>query len=163
MERLTLLDPIMAYFRLRMFAEALEEVEKLPPDRMADPGVLDLRVNIYKGLGEWQLMREVADSLVRIEPEEVDYWLDLAYATRRCRGITEAEGFLLEALKRDPEDGLIHYNLACYAAQQGNLPLARDRLATAISLEAEFKGKALTDPDLEPLRAETGGVPDIVS
>lgn len=32
---------------------------------------------------------------------------------------------------------MIHCNLACDAAQQGNVSMARDRLATTISLEGE--------------------------
>lgn len=46
---------------------------------------------------------------------------------------------------------MIHYNLACYAAQTGKTNEARERLREAIRLAPETLLLALDDPDLEPL------------
>jgi hypothetical protein len=50
---------------------------------------------------------------------------------------------------------LIPYNLACYAAQLGDLVAAGDWLAQAFKLgnAKEIKLQALEDPDLAPLWA----------
>jgi hypothetical protein len=49
---------------------------------------------------------------------------------------------------------MIHFNLACYAAQTGDLVAARERLVQAEALEPGTVLLALADPDLEPLWAE---------
>ncbi len=45
----------------------------------------------------------------------------------------------------------ISFNLACYAAQMGDLNDARDCLRHAVASDEELKQKALEDPDLAPL------------
>lgn len=58
---------------------------------------------------------------------------------------------LLDAEKLHPKHAMIQFNLGCYACQLGNLEEAKSRVAVAISLDGQFRGKALDDPDLEPL------------
>jgi hypothetical protein len=66
---------------------------------------------------------------------------------------------LIDALRLHDSEPLIHFNLACYAAQTGNLEAARERLGRAISLSHKIRLLALADPDLEPLWAELGNDP----
>ena len=65
----------------------------------------------------------------------------------------EAWNALLPVATSFPSDPTIPYNLACYAAQLGRLPEARDWLAQAFRLgnAKELKLRALEDPDLAPL------------
>jgi hypothetical protein len=53
-----------------------------------------------------------------------------------------------------PEEPTIHYNLACYECQLGNLSGAKQHLIKATKADEKFKLMALDDPDLEPLWAE---------
>jgi hypothetical protein len=53
-----------------------------------------------------------------------------------------------------PNCGTIQFNLACYAAQLGQLDEARRRLGRAIHLDKGFAIMAKTDPDLEAIRNE---------
>jgi Flp pilus assembly protein TadD len=53
-----------------------------------------------------------------------------------------------------PNCGTIQFNLACYAAQLGQLEEARQRLSRAIQLDKAFAAMAKTDPDLEAIRDE---------
>ena len=43
------------------------------------------------------------------------------------------------------------FNLACYAAQLGNLDEAKEHLARAIDLDRGIRMMVLDEPDLEPL------------
>ena len=65
---------------------------------------------------------------------------------------------MLPVLDKFPKEYIMRYNLACYAAQLGNLKEARDWLQKAIDLAGtnEVKLMALNDPDLEPLWREIG-------
>ena len=68
----------------------------------------------------------------------------------------EAREGLLAVVERFPADATMHYNLACYECQLGNMPGAREWLERAFALDGSdaFKRMALDDPDLDPLWTE---------
>jgi predicted Zn-dependent protease len=148
------LQPAIGYLQLGMMEEANEVIEALPPEVKDEKIVLGLQVDMYSRKGSWQRMREVAGFLTHEWPDDSQHWISLAYATRRCRSITEAEIILLKAAKLHPNEPMIHFNLACYAAQTGELAAARERLAYAQMLDPGIRTMALKDPDLEPLWAD---------
>ena len=67
---------------------------------------------------------------------------------------SEAREVLLKVKARFKEDWHIHYNLACYAAQLSKPEEAIEHLKRAIALNAQARGYALEDRDLEPVRAQ---------
>ncbi len=77
----------------------------------------------------------------------------MAYATRRAESIHAAHAILTRTAGLHPNDGTIHFNLACYEAQMGSLERAKAHLTRATAIDAKFKLMALEDPDLEPLGA----------
>jgi tetratricopeptide (TPR) repeat protein len=89
--------------------------------------------------------------LVKVEPEEAGWWINLAYATRRCESIKKAETILLRARELHQDNALIEFNLACYASIQSYFEEVKARLQQAIELDQETRRMALDDPDLEPL------------
>lgn len=150
------LDAAMGYLDLGLVEDANDAIERLPPAMKATKAVLGLRLEIYSSAGAWEHMLEVANFLVRNWPDDPRYRISLAYATRRCRSVMEAEKVLLEAARNYPTDPIILFNLSCYAAQIGNLDEARDSLVRAINLNQNVRLMALHDPDLEPLWASHG-------
>jgi len=60
---------------------------------------------------------------------------------------------LFPAMEKFPEEGIVPYNLACYACQLQQLDVARIMFKRALSLgdKGQFKKMALRDPDLQPL------------
>lgn len=145
------LQAALGYLQLGLFQDANDEIEHLPPQEKISPGVLRLRAAIYTELKSWNLLREVAKVLVDQIPEDTQHWIWLAYATRRAASIHDAEEILMRAVQDHPGEAMIHFNLACYAAQTGKLEEARERLEEAIRLAPETRLMALDDPDLEPL------------
>ena len=146
-----LLTEAIGYIELGMFQEAWETLETLPAEQRGLADVLKVRLEIYRGLGKYEGMEAVASHLCRILPDDSQNWIDSAYAQRRHLGLDVAEKTLIEALKRFPEEPTIHFNLACYACQQGRLEEARGRLSEAIRLEPAFKQMALEDEDLQAI------------
>jgi hypothetical protein len=49
----------------------------------AAPEVLALRIEIYRKLKKWELMREIAKRLNDFQPNEIQWVLSYAFATRR--------------------------------------------------------------------------------
>ena len=96
-------------------------------------------------------MRTVAGRLAAHDPADAQWAISLAYATRRAQSIEAAKCILLEAVERLPEEPILHYNLACYECQLGELEVAKARLAHAFELEPKCRLMALDDGDLAPL------------
>ena len=145
------LEAAVGYLQLGLLEDANEEIEQLASAEKTSPGVLRLRAAIYMQMNSWDLLREVAGFLVENIPQDSQHWIWHAYATRRVTSINEAEEILLRAVESHPQEAMIHFNLACYAAQTGKLEEARGRLEEAIRLAPEVRAQALDDPDLEPL------------
>ena len=153
------LDAAAGYLALGMIQEANDEIEAIPTPAKISKDVMGARVEIYSAAREWEHMREVAAFLVREWPEDAQHWISLANATRRCRSITEAVAHLVNAMALHPDEPIIPFNLACYAAQAGRIEDAKLCLVRAIALSPDIRQRALDDPDLEPLWAGVGKHP----
>ena len=127
---------------------AWEELEGIPAEDRAHPVALRLRVYIYREKKKWMEMAEISRHLTEIEPQQAEHWTNRAWAERRHQGIPVAEKTLLHALKHFPNEGILYYNLACYAAVDGRTAEAKSLLSKAIELDPEFKELALEDEDL---------------
>jgi tetratricopeptide (TPR) repeat protein len=140
------------FAELSLFQEAVQELEELPESSKELPAVLAAWLEVYQCWQKWSDAESFAARLFEMEPEEPSWLIALAYAIRRSRGLVFANEVLLQAGEKFPDCGTIQFNLACYAAQAGQLDEARRRLCRAIQLDKGFAVMAKTDPDLEPIR-----------
>jgi predicted Zn-dependent protease len=135
--------------------EANEELEQIAPETRAHPVVLSLRYEIYAKGKKWDGAAETARALVSALPERPEFWINLAYSTRRKPGggIPQAKEVLTEARVKFPKEHLIAFNFACYECHLANHKLAVRHLKDAIELASkkDIRQMALDDPDLEQL------------
>jgi tetratricopeptide (TPR) repeat protein len=138
--------------------EADEELERITPHMRAHPDVLCVRWLVYAKAKRWEAAADIAQVLCKMVPDEPFGWIHLAYALHELKRTQEAWNVLLSIADKFPNQYLIRYNLACYAAQCGRLNEAKQWLKQAIEMgdSTEVKQLALDDPDLEPLRNEIG-------
>ncbi len=148
------LSAAAGYLELGMAIDAGAELDEIDAARRTDWPVLALRLAVYQETKDWVPMLLTSERLTAMQPEQSQWPLSLAYATRRCRSLEAAREILLGALDRHPEESTIRYNLACYEAQLGNLAAARAYLARAIEMNAAHRPMALGDPDLSSLHGE---------
>jgi tetratricopeptide (TPR) repeat protein len=139
------------YAQLGMLLEANEELDKVNPFNRAAPEILALRVAIYSGLGKWPLMKEIAKRLADFQPDDVQWVVSYAYATRRTDSIDAAKEILLTAQLKFPAEAVISFNLACYECQLDNLEAAKEYLKRAFAIDLDWRVQALEDHDLKPL------------
>jgi tetratricopeptide (TPR) repeat protein len=139
------------YVELGMFLEADAELDKIDPFNRAAPEVLALRIAIYRGLEKWELMQEIARRLAEFQPDDIQWTMSLAYATRRANSIEAAKEVLLSAEPRFPKEAAIRYNLACYFCQTGDIPSAKNYLKQAFKIDLSLRLAALEDEDLKAL------------
>lgn len=140
------------YLTLGLKREAAEALAEIAPEEARLAPVLAMRAAVYHELADWPEAAEAATRLCECAPEDAGHWIQRAYAVRRARNLEEARTILLEAMEHHPEEPIIRFNLACYAAQLGRLDEARAFLAQACRLNPNCAELAKTDPDLEPLR-----------
>jgi hypothetical protein len=141
----------VGYVELQMFEDANDELEKIDPFARAVPEVLAVRIAVYHGLQKWELMREIAKRLVDFQPDDVQWTISLAYATRRADSIQAAKDILLNAESKFPKEGIIKYNLACYFCQLQDIENGRNYLEKAFEIDSNWRKAALDDADLKPL------------
>jgi tetratricopeptide (TPR) repeat protein len=141
----------VGYIELSMFEQANDELEKIDPFNHAAAEVLSVRVAIYHGLQKWDLLQVVAQRLAEFQPQNVDWIVSYAYATRRVESIEAARKILLNAESRFPTDAVIKYNLACYDSQLGEIESAKNYLKKAFDIDSSWRIAALDDEDLKPL------------
>ena len=134
-----------------MFLEANTELDKIDPFDRAAPEVLALRIAIYRGLEKWELMQEIARRLAHFQPDNIQWTISLAYATRKAHSIQAAKEILLSAESKFPKEASIKYNLACYYCQLGDVQNAKRYLKKAFEIDSNWRMAALEDEDLKPL------------
>ena len=134
-----------------MFLEANAELDEIDPDRRHLPEILEVRMHIFCSLKKWELMQTIAKKLAILDPKNVQWTASWAYATRRSDCIEAARLILINAVERQENEPLFHFNLACYECQLGNLDEAKERLQQACALNLKYRTLALDDSDLEPL------------
>jgi hypothetical protein len=145
------------YAALRMFLDADAELDEIDPDVRHVAEVLAVRLKIYRGLEKWELMRTVAGRLAAHDPDNVQWAISLAFATRRAQSIEAARRILLDAVEQHPSEPILHYNLACYECQLGDIEVAKARLQHACKLSKKCRLMALDDDDLAPLWDKLAG------
>jgi len=137
-------------------SEAGEDIARISSGGLDHPSVLKVRWHICAASQSWEAAVPVATHLVELCPGEADNWIHRAYSLRRARGhgLSEAWDALMPAVKLFPEEPIIAFNLACYAAQLGRQDEAIDWLRKAMSLSGKpnsIKTMALADKDLESI------------
>jgi tetratricopeptide (TPR) repeat protein len=140
----------LGFLELGMPEDALAELDELP---VASSIALHLRVDALFRLKDWPAAAAICLPMTEQEPADPGWWIQAAYAQRRARSIQEAEMVLLAGLTRHPANGLILYNLACYACMQDRTDEARDYFHRAAAIDPEqMLAMGTRDPDLEGIR-----------
>lgn len=138
--------------------EAHEELEKITGESSYHPTVLSMRWQVYAAAGWWEAAYVVSRALCELAPQSPAAWICQANTLRHYKGVVEAWSMLLTVVKKFPEDAIIRYNLACYAAQMSLLEESCGWLVQAFELEesTQLKVAAIYDPDLQPLWDKIG-------
>ena len=139
------------YLDLGMVDCAHRELDRVPETYLQGIVYNEFLLRLYFAEEDWSVAARLARSLLESHPDNGDYWIKYAYATRRHRGIADAERILTEALRRCPDAAMIQYNLACYACARGEHTRALNLVESVIRKHPGFLELALDDEDLAPI------------
>ncbi len=136
-------------------ASARAEFAQLSPVARQHPEALEHEWSLLAAAQAWTEAFATAQRLVDLAPDQPFGWVHRAFALRRMPGggLPQAWNALRPAHDRFPNDMLIAYNLACYAAQLKRPDEAWDWLQRAFAnggKEVVLK-LAFADDDLRPL------------
>jgi tetratricopeptide (TPR) repeat protein len=87
-----------------------------------------------------------------LRPSDTAVALALGWCYKRTNRLAQAIDALDRARRHDPENPLLHYNLACYWSLAGNTSKALDELSFALELDPELRGLIADEPDFDHLR-----------
>jgi tetratricopeptide (TPR) repeat protein len=140
------------YLELGMVEHALEVLDRCEQlARLPEHG-LYLRGQCLRELGRF---REALDPLwqaAQSNPENIGTWLALGWCYKRTGKLDRAIESLEEALSVEPNDALVHYNLACYWALAKNKRQALNYLRKAFALEEDYRSLVAEESDFDPIR-----------
>ena len=85
------------YLELGMFDDAAMVLEEIAPEDKTRTEVLGARIALYITAKKWDMAVAVVSHLVKIEPENEAWWINLAYSLRRSEDIEQAEAIPLRA------------------------------------------------------------------
>ena len=144
------LEAAKGWCELGAFLDANEELEKISSPLSVHPDVLEVRWEINSNLERWDGALEIADAIIRLNPERVTGWLNKARSLQESKRPQEAYETLIEANKRFPKDRIVLYDLACVCCMMKRLKEVDYWLAKAVEVGGkEIKTKALSDPSFD--------------
>jgi lipopolysaccharide biosynthesis regulator YciM len=82
------------YLEFAMFDDAANALEEIEPEDKSRKEVLGARLELYLAAKKWEMAAAVASHLLKVEPEKAGWWINLAYATRRCESVEKARSDL---------------------------------------------------------------------
>lgn len=85
-------------------------------------------------------------------PDDMHVALALGWCLKRTGRLHEAITALERVVKVEPEEAILHYNLACYWSLAHNRSQALQHLAYAIEIDGNFRDLVADEPDFDPLR-----------
>lgn len=85
-------------------------------------------------------------------PDDIHVWLALGWCYKRTGQLAKAIESLERAVRVDPSEAILHYNLACYWSLARNRTLALKYLARALEIDSNYRDMIAGELDFEPLR-----------
>jgi tetratricopeptide (TPR) repeat protein len=146
------LDEAEGFLMLDLPGRALEILE-----RRSDWATMQFEASFLTGeaLRSLERYREALKPLevaAGLRPQDVGVAIALGWCYKRTHRLAQAIDALERAERHNPEEPLLHYNLACYWSLAGNASKALDELAEALELEPELRNLIPDESDFDQLR-----------
>jgi tetratricopeptide (TPR) repeat protein len=129
-----------AYFRKRLYAEALEAANKVSEVGRKDDAYLALLGDIYAHLGDIARAEDIFKGAIQRNPDDDQNYLALALLDFRGNNLADAKQILLKGQARIPGSGKILWGLGIASVLEGKTAQAASEFETAVDLLPEWPG-----------------------
>ncbi len=92
------------------------------------------------------------ESAADLDGDNIHVWLALGWCHKRTGRLDLAIQSLEEALGVDPDQAIVHFNLACYWSLANNPKLAVAYLSSAFDLDDCYRDLVANEPDFDTVR-----------
>ena len=133
-----------AYFRKRLYPQALDAAGQVSEQGRKDDAYLALLGDIYVHLGDAARAAEIFRDAIQRNPDNDQDYLSLALLEFREKNIAGAKQTLLEGQARIPGSGKILWGLGLASALEGNTAEAGQQFERAVEMLPEWPGSYST-------------------
>ncbi len=142
------------YLELGLAGRALEILQSRP-----DWATMRFEANYLTGealrtLGRHREALKPLELAAALKPGDVGVAIALGWCYKRTHRLAQAIDALERAAREEPEEPLLHYNLACYWSLAANPAKALDELALALELEPDLLALIAEESDFDNLRGD---------
>jgi tetratricopeptide (TPR) repeat protein len=140
------------YLILHLPARALEILEG-----RADWATMQFEASLLHGealrvLGRYRDALKPLEVAAALHPGDVSVAIALGWCYKRTHRLAQAIDALDRALRHNPEEALLRYNLSCYWSLAGNAAKSLDELAAALDLDPGLRSRIADEVDFDALR-----------
>lgn len=140
------------YLELGMPKHALDLLARCGERESLPEHALYLQGECLRALGQFHEALEPLTLASQTNPDNIHVWLALGWCHKRNGRVDLAIESLEEALGVEPNEALIHYNLACYWALAGKPRQAVSYLARAFDLKEDYRALVADETDFDRIR-----------
>jgi tetratricopeptide (TPR) repeat protein len=133
-------DLANAYFRKRLYQQALDTAGTISAEGQKDNAYLALLGDIYAHLGDTARAEEIFRSVISRNPDSDQAYLSLALLQFRTSDIKGAKETLLQGQARIPASGKILWGLGIASVLEGNTAQAAQEFERAVEMLPEWPG-----------------------
>ena len=138
--------------RNRLAQRALDELDLVPEDAQWPAERAYLRGHALRTMERYlEAIGPLAEA-AKLQPGNIHIQLALGWCYKRTGRLDLAIQSLEDAMEARPDEGIIHYNLACYWSLAQNKGLALQYLTQSFDLDPNYRDLVATENDFDPLR-----------
>jgi tetratricopeptide (TPR) repeat protein len=137
-------DLANAYFRKRLYSEALDTAMQVSEEGRKDEAYLALLGDIYAHLGDSARAAEIIRNAISRNPDNDQDYLALSLLQLRENDISGAKQTLLKGQARIPGSGKLLWGLGLASVLEGNTARAAEQFERAVDMLPEWSGSYST-------------------
>ena len=140
------------YLELGLPEQAVESLERRRGLVLADGRAAYLWGESLRELRRYEEAIEPLEQAADHRSGDMYVWLALAWCYKRTGQLQMAIDALESALRSEPREPILHYNLACYWCLANDRTRALSFLARAFDLDGNLRDLVSDEPDFDALR-----------
>jgi tetratricopeptide (TPR) repeat protein len=142
------------YLELGLPRQALGALGRLGDPTCFDSRALYLWGEALRAMDRYEEALVPLSQAVESDAENIYIWIALGWCYKRTGRLDLAIEAVERALAADPDEPLLHYNLACYCSLAGDRDRAVQCLARAVEMEPSYRDMVDGEPDFDPVRSD---------
>ena len=141
------------WLELDNLEEARQEFAKIREASRGHADALEVEWRLEAAECNWDGALKVAERQIKADADCPYGWINQSYCLHELKRTKDAWDRLWSVSGQFQQVGVLHYNLASYSCQLGQLEVAKKCLKLAVQCQskAQIKRMALGDEDLKPL------------